>query len=246
MPDIIPLSEWYPAMASKVSLTKVPWEDRTHWVHHHTVGGAGSNPLSYARLVADMHYDKWRVPGGYGVLVGTDGVLRAMCGLDGLGVHAGTHEWNRRGVGLAFQGDFRNIPPSDVMLDAARGLIAAHPLEQTTHRAVRPEPTSCPGQKLIDLLPLEDDMPTIEEIREAIREETPHAVMTAWVYDPDGVAPGVEGNPFDRPALHFNTVFRKVRSDVAATKKRVIALAAGAGVGAGAIVTEIGQRLIGG
>lgn len=59
-------------------------------------------------------------------------------------------------------------------------------------------------------------MPTADEIRQIVREEAGPSVMSTWVRDPNGVAPGVEGNPLPGPALHFNTVFRGVRNDVRA------------------------------
>lgn len=160
--DIVPLGVWYPAMAAKWDGDPVPWSAREAWVHHHTAGGVGSDPLRYARSVADGHWAKWGVPGGYNFLIGLDGVIREMCGYDNEGVHAGSHEWNRVGVAVCFQGDYRVKAPSEVMLDAARELIASRPLPQTTHRAVRPTPTTCPGAALAALIPLEleDDMPS--------------------------------------------------------------------------------------
>lgn len=190
MPEIVPLSAWYPAMHTKwrarlASLrqqgvkTVYQPEDRIAWIIHHTVGGATMDPLRYARIVADLHWNEWRRPGGYNFLQTTDGRVLEMCGWPHVGAHSGTHFWNRHGWGLAFQGDFRNVEPSDSMLSSASELIAEAPREQMTHREVRPEPTTCPGGALVALLPLEDDMPTADEIRQIVREETPGAVLGA-------------------------------------------------------------------
>lgn len=161
MPEVIPLAEWYSAMYDKwVEVrTEVSRDEREAWIHHHTAGGAGLDPLAYARRVADDHWAKWKRPGGYSFLIGTDGVAREMCGFDYLGVHSGTHYWNRHGLAVSYQGSFNTRPPSDAMLDEARELIASFPLPQSYHRAVRPSYTDCPGDALIRLLPLEDDMP---------------------------------------------------------------------------------------
>lgn len=157
--QLVALRDWYPRFGDWTG-TLVPQSDRIGFVVHHTVGGTNQDPEAYARAVADYHYGKWGVPGGYNYLVGEDGVVRVMCGLAFRGVHSGTHEWNYKSLGLAFQGDFRTHQPSDLMLDAARELIAETPVpaDQWGHRDVRPEPTTCPGQKLYDLLPLEVDM----------------------------------------------------------------------------------------
>jgi hypothetical protein len=199
MPEIVPLRFWYPAMYDKWQRrldelarqgikTVYPLTERIGWVIHHTVGGTGQNPLGYARGVADMHWKSWLRPGGYNFLVGEDGLLREMCGYTYLGAHAGTNEWNRKSLGLSFQGDFRTRPPSDVMLERGAEFIAETPIpaDQWTHREVRPTPTTCPGDAFIRLLPLEDDMPSIDEIRQAIRDETPGAVLGAQFGGPSG------------------------------------------------------------
>jgi hypothetical protein len=196
--QIVPLNVWYPAMAAKWTGTAVPRSEREAWVIHHTAGGTGRNPLSYARSVADAHYLKWGVPGGYQALVGTDGIVREMCGLDRQGVHSGTHYWNRHGLGLAFQGDFMEVPPPEVMLDAAVGYIAQIDLDQTWHRAVRPTYTDCPGDALIALLPLEDD---------TVKPPDWARTATQWHID-RGIYSGVVDDIDEDLEFHRQTVFR--------------------------------------
>jgi hypothetical protein len=181
MPEIVSLRVWYPAMHDKWQQrladlarqgvkTVYPLTERVGWVIHHTVGGTNQSPLAYARGVADMHWKSWLRPGGYNFLVGEDGRVREMCGYTHLGAHAGTNEWNRKTLGLSFQGDFRTRPPSDVMLEAGAEFIADTPIpeDQWTHRAVRPTPTTCPGDAFIRLLPLEAEDMTPEQIMDAL------------------------------------------------------------------------------
>jgi len=178
--SVIPLSKWYPSMYEKwearlaelrragVSVDVLP-SDRRGLVIHHTVGGWGVNATAYARQVADQHWNQWKRPGGYNFLVGFDGVMREMSGLTHVGVHSGTTEWNVAALGLAFQGDFRTIAPHKGMLDAGRHMIGTTPVksDQWTHREVRPSPTTCPGNALIALLPLEPSM-TKQEILDTL------------------------------------------------------------------------------
>lgn len=200
MPEIVPLENWYPSMADKWAdrlaylesrdvKTVYQLSERTHWVHHHTVGGVDHDPTGYARIVARLHWDKWLRPGGYNLLVGTDGRIREMSGLLHRGVHAGSREWNIRGLGLGYQGDYRNRPPSDRMLAAAAELIGEYPLDQTYHRAVRPTYTSCPGDALIRLLPLEVGMASNAEVQ---------AVVDAFVKARNEHAPDTDLQPFVR------------------------------------------------
>lgn len=188
--QLVALRDWYPKYAEWTG-TFVPVEDRVGWVIHHTVGGNGDDPERYARIVADLHHERWGVPGGYNYLIGEDGVIRVMCGFSFRGVHSGTHEWNYKSLGLAFQGDFREAPPTELMLDAAREIIADTPIptDQWGHRDVRPEPTTCPGGYLYDLLPLEDDMPLSEDDVQRVATAVVSRVLTdsANYADPPGL-----------------------------------------------------------
>jgi hypothetical protein len=166
--------------------TVYPAEDRDGWTIHHSVGGAKTTPLAYARQVADMHWNLWQRPGGYNFMQATSGDIYEMCGFDHAGAHAGTMFWNRATLGLCFQGDYRTVTPTDVMADAAAELIwtASAPTEQWTHKEVRPEPTSCPGDALIALLPLEADMPLTQEDKEfitaAVRGDNTDQTDSVW------------------------------------------------------------------
>lgn len=221
MLEIVPLKVWYPGLAAQWTGRKVPRSEREAWIVHHTAGGINSSPLAYARQVADMHFDRWGVPGGYQALIGTDGLVREMCGLDHQGVHSGTHYWNRHGLGLAFQGDFRTKPPSDEMLTAGAKYMSLMSVSQTHHRAVRPEFTHCPGDALIALLPLEDDMPSPKdwtaEDWQTFKEQT-----AGWRWGGDGytIPDPVSGNPY-----HPNTMLRAIRGATNATLNVVRELA---------------------
>jgi hypothetical protein len=174
--------------------TVYPAADRDGWTIHHSVGGAKTAPLAYARQVADMHWAAWQRPGGYNFMVATNGTIYEMCGFTGQGAHAGTNFWNRATLGLCFQGDYRTVTPADVMVETATGIIhtSPAPTRQWTHKEVRPEPTSCPGQKLIALLPLEDTMTPAQEAKLdavlAAVNGVPKAVLgTEWTEE--GISP---------------------------------------------------------
>jgi len=165
---IVPLAEWYPAMhrlwVAEGRRLHVPIEERKAFTVHHTDGGAGSDPLAYARRVADFHYHDrgWRRPGGYNFQIGTDGTVFEMCGWEWVGAHAPGCNYST--VGVSFQGRFHDRMPNDAQLSAFASL--AGPAQQG-HRDC--SATSCPGDRLYRALPLqEDDMPDANEIARAV------------------------------------------------------------------------------
>ena len=116
--------------------------------------------------------------------LGLDGQIYEMSGLLHVGAHAGTTEWNRRGLGLAFQGDYTSHLPADRMLAAAVEIIdtSGAPYDQWGHRDVRPDPTACPGNRLYAYMPLEVGM-SKQDVLEALGE---FFGWSASVDDPKG------------------------------------------------------------
>jgi peptidoglycan recognition protein len=166
----------------------------------------------------------------------------------GWGVAPGAQKGHNVGtLAICVMGDFRSKIPSQGVLDVIANLIVyghdlGHiPLVLTGgHRDAPGQSTSCPGQNLYSKIPairqlLEDDMPSIEEIRQAIRDETPGAVLGAQFGGPAG----------SDKRRSFAEHVLDIKSTVASTNKRVMAISAVGGASAGAIVTEIANRLAG-
>jgi hypothetical protein len=166
----------------------------------------------------------------------------------GWGVRPGSQKSYNTGTwSVCVLGNFQTQIPSQGVLDVIANLISlghelGHiPLVLTGgHKDAPGQSTSCPGQNLHSRIPairelLEDTMPTIEEIRLAIREETPGAVLGAQFGGPVGS---------DKRRTFAEHVL-DIKSTVTSTNKRVIAIAAAGGASAGAIVTELANRLAG-
>ena len=169
-PTITPLTEWYPELHDLWVRDGRRLTGPTHrsgYTVHHTAGGVGHNPLSYARFVARMHYFDagWERPGGYNFLIGSDGSIFEMCGWEFVGAHA--RGCNYSTIGVAFQGTFNIKLPSLPQLNSFGWLVRTHPVPniQQGHRDC--QETSCPGQVLYDYLPIpinnnqEDNVPNI-------------------------------------------------------------------------------------
>lgn len=136
----------------------VPITDRVGYTVHHTAGGVGTNPLTYARSVANMHFSNWSRPGGYNFQIGTDGRIFEMCGWGFVGAHA--PNCNRNRVGVSFQGSFVSRLPNAQQLEAFSWLVRTHrvPNNQRGHRDC--SSTTCPGAALYAALPLRVAAPT--------------------------------------------------------------------------------------
>ena len=158
---IVPLSEWYESMdrlwLREGRRLSVPIANRKGFTVHHTAGGVGQDELGYARLVANMHFQKWSRPGGYNFQIGRRGSIFAMCDWEHVGAHAPGCNYNS--IGVAFQGDFAKTMPNAAQLDAFSWLVATHPVPnvQQGHRDC--SSTSCPGDELYDRLPLKVGIP---------------------------------------------------------------------------------------
>lgn len=165
--QIIPLPDWYPSMYDlwrrEGRRLSVPIGDRVGYTVHQTAGGDRSSPVGYARGVADYHYHTkgWSRPGGYNFLIGTDGVIRAMCGWGFVGAHAPGCNYNR--IGVAFQGTFATKLPNSKQLRAFSDLVGQNrvPNNQTGHRDC--SSTTCPGAELYRALPLNVQTPKEED-----------------------------------------------------------------------------------
>ena len=167
----VPLIDWYPTLYGKWvregRRLPVPVESRTGYTIHHTAGGVGEPPLSYARFVGSWHYSRWSRPGGYNFLIGSDGVVLEMCGWGHVGAHAPGA--NRSTIGVAFQGTFDSMMPSSRQRSGFARLVAGGPVpnRQQGHRDA--SSTSCPGDRLYRALPLpvdaakDDDMNAAQE-----------------------------------------------------------------------------------
>ena len=168
MADIVPLAEWYPSMydlwVREGRRLSVPIGDRKGYTVHHTFGGVGQAPQSYARWVAHYHYHTkgWRRPGGYSFQIGTDGVIREMCGWGFVGAHAPGCNYNS--IGVSFQGSFNTTLPNDKQFAAFSDLVATGPVpnRQQGHRDCTAGRT-CPGAALYAALPLDVTQPGLPE-----------------------------------------------------------------------------------
>jgi len=164
--DIVPLASWYPTLfrtwVNEGRRLPSPKGSRTGYTVHHTAGGVGQHPLTYARWVASWHYSSWSRPGGYNFLIGADGVILEMCGWDWVGAHAPGA--NRETIGVSFQGTFKSRMPNRAQLDAFAWLVGTNevPNRQQGHRDA--SLTSCPGDRLYRALPLPVPEPKTDEV----------------------------------------------------------------------------------
>lgn len=83
----------------------------------------------------------------YTALIRTDGSMDQMLRAGDQGAHAA--RFNRRGLGFAFAGDFRDRAPTVAQIDtavqiASAGLAAG--IQVLTHDQTTPYPKGCPGQ----------------------------------------------------------------------------------------------------
>lgn len=75
--------------------------------------------------------------------------------VDNVGWHAGTWEWNGKTIAIAIVGNYTNSIPPLKALKAVAEIIANYEkitgkeLKIYGHREVRPDPTSCPGNKFL-------------------------------------------------------------------------------------------------
>lgn len=183
------LEDWYPELhrqwVDEGRRLYVPVSERIGFTIHHTAGGDGDDPESYARWVADDHYRKWERPGGYNFQIGLDGTIFEMCSWEYVGAHAPGCNYST--IGVSFQGTFHSRVPNDRQLKAFSRLVAGGPVDndQQGHRDC--SSTTCPGDALYARLPLhveEDPMATLDQedvdnIAEAV------ARKLGW-YDDDG------------------------------------------------------------
>jgi hypothetical protein len=111
------------------------------------------------------------------------------------GTHTAGH--NTSGHAICLLGNFNTTQPTEAALESLVSLIEHGHNEEWWpevltggHRDTRGNAVGdCPGNKLYALIPEINEeltMPTIEEIREAIRSETPSAVLAAQFGGPVG------------------------------------------------------------
>lgn len=173
MPRIIPLAEWYPAMARRWEGSPrrypIPLSERRGWTIHHF--GFRAATLERIRRVADDHFSKWQRPGGYNFCVYNGDVL-SMCGEGFVGAHA--PGGNRVTLGVAFPYSLVSNPPSQVDIDAARWLLGQVPIPGSQWPHSHWSATTCPGnagRALLPLSPLEDDMAKLSEEAQEFYEQ---------------------------------------------------------------------------
>lgn len=168
-PQVEPLSlgpnSYYPAGQSNGSLSENPWQpkaaerDWEYIVIHHTATDRGN-----VESIHETHLKRTDSSGKHWLGIGYHFVIGNGNGMgDGAveptfrwreqlqGAHAGTSEYNQRGIGIALVGNFEEHPPTAAQLAAIKNLVtrlkAAYGITSehvVGHGSVKA--TDCPGR----------------------------------------------------------------------------------------------------
>lgn len=177
-------------------------------VHHDAVLLARiPDLLERAKVIAKAHINRGYTGAAYHFLIGPDGTVAQLNGLDVVSWHCGDRAMNNQAVGVCFAGDYRTDEPTAAALDAFDKLYAVldeylvADLAVCGHRDVTT--TICPGDKLYDVLFITEPMP----------EDEPEFTKAKAIYWTEEATRKLEPEQYDSYRAHDILVSLKLYLD---------------------------------